>query len=810
MTVSRIIGCISLCFVWGSEPLFAIEATTYLNLAAKNNRKILFPRSETHQCKTKTPFVHQTARQLVQKSSMGQGAAVLDNSDISLDPKRYTSTPKAFEVGNEDIYIYPRIEDGTPFEDAYAAIYRRPSYPPRVFYKGTAAKTTKARVFDYEGALEKAKTFIEFDDGQDTDYTLEQEKPLSYRYTSKTDLFHEVYTFLFYLKAEAAYVELKVDLQTGDIIAFHPLKAHDSGTHAIKTKVHKTHILSKKKTVPLPQLAIELEDAEGMLKHFRTDTSGEASFDAESFSKMKLVFENSQIQVGYSGGTANEALPVSPFKKSFTLTANSPLGNNFTSWLPLDVTMPFYYLQQGLLSAGSQMSNVDSGYALPVVVDYSPTNQRCNAYYGYEIKAGNIMLRPSHFVFYGPSTGQCQSAGLSTSIIYHELGHYLDFKTGGISDSASSEGFGDVMAMLHLKSPIIGAHYKDHFYNHYIRDLRIDRSYPLHRGEVHFEGEILGSAFWNLILAWQSIYSAEWTYRTLKTLFLKAMTMASNMHDMPQSINLLLSRDPKLKSPNHLQCSVNAIFSKQGLGKRLNLCDAQSPQVSLSYDEPKPYESGENLSVSVNVKLPSKGFVGRAYIVGSLWMDDKQIQKRTKRVSALVGGDNDFESLLQFKLPERVDSRHRYSIRVGYTDRKRHMVFAEKNLPIERKVKSRETYYRAPNSNLAYGQHVFPIQITRNGFVDGDILIKVNLESTDDALPVSLYLRTRHGKKVTLAFDPPSLKAISGKWMRISHLMQGESPKDITELLVIHRRMAGASLNLKSYNVKMPISEKQL
>ena len=70
----------------------------------------------------------------------------------------------------------------------------------------------------------------------------------------------------------------------------------------------------------------------------------------------------------------------------------------------------------------------------------------------------------------------CGNTGLISDVVYHEWGHGLDAKTGGIQDGAFSEGFGDIMSIMMTGSPVLGIGFR--LDGSPVRHLEEDKIYP--------------------------------------------------------------------------------------------------------------------------------------------------------------------------------------------------------------------------------------------------------------------------------------------------------------------------------------------
>lgn len=102
--------------------------------------------------------------------------------------------------------------------------------------------------------------------------------------------------------------------------------------------------------------------------------------------------------------------------------------------------------------------------------------------------------------------------GYDADVVYHEFGHWIVHRLADIPQLAAddigldwtggsiNEGAADVFAMLLEPDPDLGEYAGQGFREGPIRQLEADRTCPGDlEGEVHVDGEILGSLGWNLI-----------------------------------------------------------------------------------------------------------------------------------------------------------------------------------------------------------------------------------------------------------------------------------------------------------------------
>ncbi|MBI2806269.1 MAG: hypothetical protein HYX68_14920 [Planctomycetes bacterium] len=135
----------------------------------------------------------------------------------------------------------------------------------------------------------------------------------------------------------------------------------------------------------------------------------------------------------------------------------------------------------------------------------------------------------------------CPNTAFS-DIVLHEYGHAIDFAHGGILDPGYSEGFGDALAMLVTRQPLVGRDLNGP--GSAIRDARKVVAYPPFRPEPHFVGQIYAGFTWELIQQLDKRskhHTDEDAFEVAKRLILTADAM--NPKDIPDAIRLAFLAD---------------------------------------------------------------------------------------------------------------------------------------------------------------------------------------------------------------------------------------------------------------------------
>lgn len=167
--------------------------------------------------------------------------------------------------------------------------------------------------------------------------------------------------------------------------------------------------------------------------------------------------------------------------------------------------------------------------------------------------------------------GGCANTGLIADVTYHEWGHGLDDNTGGIDDGAYSEGFGDVMSMMMTHSNLLGVGFRDD--GSPVRDLDPDKVYPRDAGEVHAEGLIIASTYWDLFTALKDKYGETKAGEMVSNFALKSIYTASRYTDVYNALLVIDDDNGSLDDGTPNFCMINKIFAQHGLATEEQACN---------------------------------------------------------------------------------------------------------------------------------------------------------------------------------------------------------------------------------------------
>ncbi len=203
-------------------------------------------------------------------------------------------------------------------------------------------------------------------------------------------------------------------------------------------------------------------------------------------------------------------------------------------------------------------------------------------------------------------SNRCANTGLISDVIYHEWGHGLDANTGGIQDSAFSEGIGDIISLLITKSHLLGIGFMVEDGSP-VRDLAPDKIYPRDQGEVHDEGLIIGSTFWDLYEALRKKYTDDRAIDFLSQYILKGIYTARTYLDLYDAMLVIDDDDDNLENGTPNTCLVNDVFAQHGLATSLSWCSLATVNTLKLEDENQNgiLELGETVEVAVSATNPS-------------------------------------------------------------------------------------------------------------------------------------------------------------------------------------------------------------
>ncbi len=211
----------------------------------------------------------------------------------------------------------------------------------------------------------------------------------------------------------------------------------------------------------------------------------------------------------------------------------------------------------------------------------------CNAF--YDSDSINFFAEGT-----GPGGKVCANTGLISDVVYHEWGHALDDNLGpnnrskgesGITDSAYSEGIGDILSTYLTRAPNLGTGL---FLNDKkeLRNLQNTKKHPpanAAEAEIHEAGTIVGGAFWDMFTSLSALYGNDQGADLATKLFIRHLQISERYLDAYAAVLQVDDDDanPATQSPNY--CKITRAFSAHNIsGGVFADGDCVDPDVSLN------------------------------------------------------------------------------------------------------------------------------------------------------------------------------------------------------------------------------------
>ena len=251
-------------------------------------------------------------------------------------------------------------------------------------------------------------------------------------------------------------VSIQLEADSGDVFQ---LKNKDYHLSKAQADLHPRWHNESLETKPLPYLKISTN---GGSKY--SDASGKFDYSERQAPSINGLHGSYVDIVPKSGGKISKTAIAGDSGWLIDLTK----PGNDSPWIDKFIaqTMVYYHTNLMISKAKEYISHSWLNSTLTANVNLTRT---CNAHWD-----------GSTINFYSGNS-QCANTGIIADVVYHEWGHGLDAKTGGIADGAYSEGFGDIMSLIMTGSSKLGIGFRLPS-NEPVRDLEPDKVYPDDRG----------------------------------------------------------------------------------------------------------------------------------------------------------------------------------------------------------------------------------------------------------------------------------------------------------------------------------------
>lgn len=376
-------------------------------------------------------------------------------------------------------------------------------------------------------------------------------------------------------------VSIQLEADSGDVFQ---LKNKDYHLSKAQADLHPRWHNESLETKPLPYLKISTN---GGSKY--SDASGKFDYSERQAPSINGLHGSYVDIVPKSGGKISKTAIAGDSGWLIDLTK----PGNDSPWIDKFIaqTMVYYHTNLMISKAKEYISHSWLNSTLTANVNLTRT---CNAHWD-----------GSTINFYSGNS-QCANTGIIADVVYHEWGHGLDAKTGGIADGAYSEGFGDIMSLIMTGSSKLGIGFRLPS-NEPVRDLEPDKVYPDDRGEVHAEGLIIGSTFWDLFEELQAKYDRERALDILANYSFKMIFTADRYTEVYDALLVIDDDDGNLSNGTPHKCILNKVFSNHGLADEALTCKLAAPEdfQIIDSDGDGYLEPSETISLKVLAKNSS-------------------------------------------------------------------------------------------------------------------------------------------------------------------------------------------------------------
>ncbi len=347
-------------------------------------------------------------------------------------------------------------------------------------------------------------------------------------------------------------VTYKIQVNTEDFSIYQAVpEYHTLFRGKVSAKLYKKSYLDTPEFMPLKELMVE--------KGSYSDQLGNFSIVSQPSSKISL--NGRRVQIADKSGSPVTFAISENSDKSWSIKYNdiSLVKSNDRQMAQI---MAYYHATEIHALAQSYLPNLSwLKSSVPVNVNIKVSAYgSCNAYWD-----------GSSLNFF-TGLNSCANTALLSDVIYHEWGHGLDHNTGGISDAAFSEGFGDIMAMVMNRSADLGIGFYTYNMNA-SRELETNKIYPTHRSyDPHKEGLIIASTFWDLYKELVNVYGENIGHELLTKFAFLMISSAKKYTDVYNVLLAIDDDDGNLANGTPNMCLINKVFTLHGLAKALSSC----------------------------------------------------------------------------------------------------------------------------------------------------------------------------------------------------------------------------------------------
>ena len=371
--------------------------------------------------------------------------------------------------------------------------------------------------------------------------------PQLYRVSQSSDGYALTLVQQYEVKTENDNYTLELDSQTGKVYSL--LNNHLHYSASVNGGVHARWYQQNIETVPVKHLKVNTERGAQY-----TDAEGNVEQGGSRAPTLKGIRGQFVNIYNYSGPSISEQANL----KNETWIMDLGSSDNQQAWNDKYTSqLMVYHHTNAVVNKAKQYIN--SSWLKANLRANVNLRKTCNAHWD------------GRSVNFYSGNAKCANTGLLADVIYHEWGHGLDAKTGGIRDRAYSEGFGDIIALVMTGSPRLGVGFFVESGN-WVRDISEPKVYPKDRGEVHAEGLIIASTFWDLYVAFKEKYGEPKARDIIANYAFKMIYTADRYTEVYDALLAIDDDDGNLNNGTPHLCLLNPIFKDHGLAKADSRC----------------------------------------------------------------------------------------------------------------------------------------------------------------------------------------------------------------------------------------------
>lgn len=305
----------------------------------------------------------------------------------------------------------------------------------------------------------------------------------------------------------------------------------------------------------IPFRHLDVQSTKGTV---RTSLTGEFAADADAAPQVQDGLNGQYVNVRDQNGNHIKA-PAVNVNDFWQLQVRKDAAQQ--AWMDTRIAQTMIYDKTTAIVERAK-KYVDMPWFSRVLTANANLNSHCNAYWD-----GNTIN-----MFTG--NAQCANTGLIADVVYHEWGHGMHHNAEGIEDGALSEGFGDIMSLVMTHSNLLGIGFL--LANRGpVRDIKPPKIYPRDRGEVHAEGMIIASTFWELFEKLTLKYGEETAGDMLANYAFKMIFTTRSYLDAYRALLVIDSNGDISKGTPNL-CLLNEVFVNHGLATKDAACELAS------------------------------------------------------------------------------------------------------------------------------------------------------------------------------------------------------------------------------------------